>query len=240
VRRVSVFYVSLKRVVEDSPLRVGPTSFILKAKLSPTFHPLFYPEGDVSRNVPPHTIRKSKRERKEKENIMHIQDNFLAKEKFIALRDIIMALDFPWYFGSTLVHDDENNKTSPGQLVHHVYKDNIPISPLYDLLVPILKHLKATVVLRIKVNSNIRLPEPYFSDFHTDILDMEEAVTANFTTSILFMNTCNGYTEIENGEEDTRVENVANRIVSFPANIEHRGVTQTDEQRRIVINFNYF
>jgi hypothetical protein len=50
------------------------------------------------------------------------------------------------------------------------------------------------------------------------------------------MNTNNGYTEFEDG---TKVESVANRIVTFPSVTKHRAVSQTDEQRRVVINFNY-
>ena len=52
------------------------------------------------------------------------------------------------------------------------------------------------------------------------------------TTSILYINTNNGYTEIEDG---TKVDSVANRLVSFPSNMEHRGISQTDEKTRILI-----
>jgi len=49
--------VGLKRVVEDSPLRVGPTSFILKAKLSPTFHPPFILRAMCHSTVHPPIIK---------------------------------------------------------------------------------------------------------------------------------------------------------------------------------------
>ena len=65
---------------------------------------------------------------------------------------------------------------------------------------------------------------------------LTEDITSKLTTSIYYIGTNNGYTELENGQ---KIESVANRLVSFPANTSHRGVTQTDEQRRIVINFNY-
>ena len=51
------------------------------------------------------------------------------------------------------------------------------------------------------------------------------------------MNTNDGYTEFEDG---TKVESVANRLVTFPANLKHTGTSCTDEKTRIVINFNYF
>ena len=51
------------------------------------------------------------------------------------------------------------------------------------------------------------------------------------------MNTNNGYTKFEDG---SIVESVANRIVTFPANMKHLGTSCTDEKTRVVINFNYF
>ena len=46
----------------------------------------------------------------------------------------------------------------------------------------------------------------------------------------------NGYSEFEDG---TKVESVANRMVTFPANVKHTGTSCTDEKTRVVINFNY-
>ena len=50
------------------------------------------------------------------------------------------------------------------------------------------------------------------------------------------MNTNNGYTELEDG---TIVNCVENSLVTFPVKFRHRGVSQTDKQFKIVINFNY-
>ena len=56
------------------------------------------------------------------------------------------------------------------------------------------------------------------------------------TTSILYLNTNNGWTAIKGYG---KVENVANRMVIFDSNLQHSGVTCTDKNRRVVINFNY-
>ena len=58
-----------------------------------------------------------------------------------------------------------------------------------------------------------------------------------WTTSIFYVNTNNGYTKFEDG---TKVESVANRMVTFPTNMKHTGTSCTDEKMRIVINFTYF
>ena len=66
--------------------------------------------------------------------------------------------------------------------------------------------------------------------------DFEEDVASHWTTAILYINTNNGFTEFEDG---VKVESIANRLVMFPSNFKHRGITQTDEQTRIMINFNF-
>jgi hypothetical protein len=56
-------------------------------------------------------------------------------------------------------------------------------------------------------------------------------------TAIFYINTNNGYTEFNDG---TKVDSVENRMLIFPSKLSHRAVAQTDEDQRIVINFNYF
>ena len=58
-----------------------------------------------------------------------------------------------------------------------------------------------------------------------------------WTTAIFYVNTNNGYTKFE---DETIVESVANRVVTFPANMKHTGTSCTDEKTRVIINFNYF
>ena len=168
-------------------------------------------------------------------NIVSITDDFLAEDDFVVLRDTIIG-DMAWYFSTTKVDpDNEEQSTSPGQFIHTIYDKNVPNSPIYDSFVPMLKQLEVDVLIRIKMNLNPRLPEPFYSLFHIDFNVMEKPVTL-CKTSIFYINTNNGYTEFEDG---TKAESVANRLVSFQTNTKHRGVTQTDEQTRIVINFNY-
>jgi len=168
-----------------------------------------------------------------------ITDNFLSEEEFDTLRDVIITDGvFPWYFNKIKVHLGEESKTSPGQFTHIIYASPVPTSQFYEpFFIPILNQLEIALLARIKLNLNPRLSEPYYSDFHIDPELPFHSIADQLTTSIFYMNTCNGYTEFEDG---TRIESVANRIVSFPANTRHRGVTQTDEQTKIVINFNYF
>jgi len=183
----------------------------------------------------------------EKNRDISIQDNFLVEKEFVALRDIFITLDplspkhttVSWGYSPLVVNAiDEEPSTSPGQFFHMVYNSNAPSSNIYEShFFPILEALNVHTLIRIKVNLNPRLTESFYSNFHTDENDTRKRAKEPYTTSIFYINTNNGYTEFEDG---TKIESVANRMVSFPSNIRHRGVTQTDEQTRIAINFNYF
>ena len=173
----------------------------------------------------------------EKNGDISIQDNFLVEKEFIALRDIMMGDYFPWFFNPNITKKGEDKKISPGQLVHMVYGNNIPQSSFYvSHFLPIREQLEGDIWLRIRANLSLRLTEPFHSPYHIDEGYSNTGISNNFTTSILYINTNNGYTEFEDG---TIVESVANRLVSFPLPTRHRAVSQTDEQRRVVINFNY-
>ena len=175
------------------------------------------------------------------ENNFSITDNFLTEQDFGTIRDsIIGGKNFndgiEWKFNPHVVHPKED--PTPGQFVHTVYFGNVPCSPFYNSLVPIIEHkFSISALYRIKMNLTPRFPESYTHKFHSDLEhDFEEDVASHWTTAILYINTNNGYTEFENGE---KVESVANRVVMFPSNFKHRGITQTDEQTRILINFNF-
>ena len=166
-----------------------------------------------------------------------ITDNFLTEQKFNIYRDQLFSIDFPWHFLEAVVDKDEDLTKSPGGFKHIIYMPFRPPSPFYGNLLPLITKCNPAAIYRINVNLLLRLPEPFYHQFHTDTeIDMEEDVASQWISSILYMNTNNGYTEFEDG---TKVESVANRLVSFPSNTKHRTVTQTDEQRRIVINMVY-
>ena len=170
------------------------------------------------------------------ENDFIVNDNFLSQQDFETIRDTITAGEFQWSFSQYV--DSPNEESTPGQFVHTVYSGCVPCSQFYNSLVPIIEHkLGISALYRIKLNLQPRLPEPFKYSFHSDLShDFEEDVASHWTTAILYINTNNGFTEFEDG---VKVESVANRLVMFPSNFKHRGITQTDEQTRIMINFNF-
>jgi len=176
---------------------------------------------------------------------MEIIDNFLVEKEFVALRDVITAPDFDWHFSPGNDETDEEI-SSPGLFTHIVHGEHEPFGHSSSCFRLLFCSLLSSVqfpglggvgvhIARIRINLNCKFPEPHKYMFHLD-MSLGEPISAQWTTSILYINTNNGYTEFEDG---TIVESVANRLVAFPANIKHRGVSQTDEETRILINFNY-
>ena len=110
------------------------------------------------------------------------------------------------------------------------YKKN-PVGPTesFPKIEPYLPFFKMKELCRIKANLAPRTIFHRKTGWHVDNLPCS-------TTAILYMNTNNGWTEFK---KRGRVKSVANRAVIFDSNLEHRGVTCTDVERRVLINFNY-
>jgi len=180
-----------------------------------------------------------------------IEDNFLRQEDFNTLQEIIMRNTLHWEFSykyyallesewSTAVrhppksHEDELDKF---QFIHTFYENGQPASTFLKLLNPILEILHPISIWRIRANLLTRLPNIVENSFHTDMAaNLSEEKQKQWTTSIFYMNTNNGYTLFEDG---TKVESVANRMLTFPANVKHTGTSCTNQQSRVLINFDY-
>ena len=165
---------------------------------------------------------------------MKIEDNFLDQEEFNYLQSILMGSDLPWYYNPGIVFVPEENKF---QFIHLFYDNWAPNTDYIKILNPILIKIEPISLWRIKANLLTKTLNIVENMFHIDIGDGTDERLKQWTTSIFYVNTNNGYTEFEDG---TKIECVANRLVSFPANMKHLGTSCTDQKTRVVINFNYF
>ena len=165
---------------------------------------------------------------------MKIEDNFLKQEEFDKIQKLMgEPSPFPWFYADRIVFEDDVDKF---QFIHAFYDNHMPMSPFSNELDSIINIIQPFSIVKIRAKLLTRTPEIVESTFHVDIPLSEENLK-QWTTSIFYINTNNGYTKFENG---TIVESVANRMLSFPANMKHCGTSCTNERRRIVINFNYF
>ena len=167
---------------------------------------------------------------------MKIEDNFLNKTTFERLKNHIMGSYFYWYCVDRITAESSKDEF---QFIHMFYGSPWEMSSDFEALHPILETINPLVLWKIKGNLLTKTRDTIKHGFHFDIeplIDNPKKLS-QWTTPIFYVNTNNGYTEFEDG---TKVESIANRMVTFPSNIEHRGTSCTDENKRVVINFNYF
>ena len=164
---------------------------------------------------------------------MEIIDNFLPEDQFRVLQRIVLSTYFPWnYIG----RQSYTTTKDSFQFYHNFYricpddeKTGDSPSEYFAIIEPCLQKLGGTL-LRAKVVLTPKTENPEFrrpSGFHSDY--------PNLTTATYYLNTNDGYTEFKDGK---KVKSVENRILIFDSNLEHQGVTCTDEKIRVVINFN--
>jgi len=153
-------------------------------------------------------------------------DNFLSEEDFIPLSDMLNSFYFPWYFNDQICYESDGLS----QFTHTFFEEltRSPNSDFYPLVECFLDKLEVKELIRIKANLNVKTEVPIQTGYHIDYPDA--------TTAVFYLDTNNGGTELN---KTTFVESVANRIVIFDSNIQHTGVTCTDQKKRIVLNFNY-
>lgn len=168
---------------------------------------------------------------------MEIIDDCLERNNLISIQSVLMGDFFEWYYKNTIDYDDKKG-IDIFQFIHMFYVNTHAgkQSDHITCLNPILEILQPTLLARIKANLITRKSSIIANDFHTDIQFQTQEASKIFTTSIFYVNTNNGYTEFEDG---TKVESIENRLVSFPTDMKHRGTSCTDQNTRIVINFNY-
>tara|TARA_R100000687_G_scaffold82096_1_gene80499 strand:+ start:709 stop:1221 length:513 start_codon:yes stop_codon:yes gene_type:complete len=161
-----------------------------------------------------------------------VVDDFLPKEHFKIVQDMMLGVEFPWYYNHVIDYLDEEGKF---QFTHSFFGNHKANSTFLEDWYPILfKPIVGWGILdRIKANLLIKTPEIVENSFHTDI---QLSVKKPLTTSIFYVNTNNGYTKFKDG---TIVKSIENRLLTFPVNKEHTGTTCTDENTRVVINLLY-
>jgi len=167
-------------------------------------------------------------------------DNFLDEEYFDSLVTLFTDKEkkgnaiMPWFFGSSiaypgLVEFDLQIEDKLFYMVHLFYNNNAPNSEHYESLFPLLEKLKTKCMIRIKANL---FPNTEILHEHPMHIDYPYSHSG----AILSLNTCDGYTKLEDG---TKINSVANRILLFDAGKRHCSTTTTNISARINININY-
>ena len=135
-------------------------------------------------------------------------DNFLDEKYFDSL--VSLLEEIPWFFQKDIAYDNvaEDNLF---YMIHEFYGKHQPLSSSYEKLFPLLEKLEVRCLLRVKANLFPHTEKLYEHQMHED---------DNFSHSggLLSLNTCDGYTKLEDG---TKINSVANRILLFDSSKKH-------------------
>ena len=160
-----------------------------------------------------------------------IKDNFLKENDLTLVKEEILSNRFPWFFSPTQTASTPKDSSF---FFHCFYRDNRINSNFFNLIEPFLKILNPHSLINVRANCSLNRIKSN-SNFHTDDLNSKNLT---HKTAIFYLNTNNGYTEFEKDKE--KIKSIENRLVIFPSQLSHRAVGQTDKDRRIVINFNFY
>ena len=138
--------------------------------------------------------------------------------------------EFPWFFQSNIEGLDEPETGDLFYLTHAMYDNNHPNSQYYELVIPLLDTIGTRSLIRVKANLYPRTDVLHEHKMHRDM-------DYSHSGAILYLNTCDGYTKLNDG---TKIESVENRLLKFDPSIEHCSTTTTNDLARFNININYF
>ena len=166
--------------------------------------------------------------------MIDIVDNYLPEKQFFELFNHMKDFSFDWHLSGIVNTEIPSDPIRNWQFCHLFYRMHQHNSRTFSMMLPILEKINPVGLIRIKANLSLATTEIEEGGMHIDLID--EDTPDCVRTSILYMNTNDGYTLFEDG---TKVESVMNRLVTFPHTMKHAGTTCTDVPFRMVINFNY-
>ena len=165
-----------------------------------------------------------------------IYKKFLPTDFFEKIKNLITDQNFPWRKRNTMTYgtglsasDFKDNM----YFTYNFYNNMIPGSEFYEpFIIHILQKLETKAPLQIRANMFI---SSLFkaSGWHTDY-------AFKCKTAILYLNDCDGGTELKINNKITFIKADANKMLVFDTSVLHRAVTSKKEPIRYVINFNYF
>ena len=173
-----------------------------------------------------------------------IVDNFMPEDMFLDYSKSIIQIHWTTsnitykgedanLQGSYLDDELSCNEIDNFMLVHGFYLNNCPSSQLYyQFIEPLLPHIQVKSLVSAKINLHPRTEKIVQHGYHID-----NKFNDSFT-SLFYLNTNDGYTQFK--ESGTKIESVANRLVTFPSSYYHTGSTCTNQKYRMILNLNYF
>ena len=175
-----------------------------------------------------------------------VRENFLDTEFFEETKNTIIDLDFPWRRRDSMtsgvlspdpvvkdLFSSINDVNDSLFFAYTFYNKMEVLSDLYKpYVIPILEKLEAVAPIQVRANMSI---SALYKQCH-----WHRDYGFKCKTAILYLNDCDGGTELNINNEITFIKADANKMLIFDTDILHRGITSKEQPVRYIINFNYF
>jgi hypothetical protein len=159
---------------------------------------------------------------------VEIKDNFLNEKYFQQIKDTLLGDNFPYYYNHSLNKEQKN--FDDYYFTHKIYADGKSKSGFFEHLQPMLNKINPKTIIKMKVNFYPRSSKIIEHSKHCDLDYPHKGF-------ILYINTCDGYTLLDNGQ---KIESIANRALFFDSSKPHASTTSTNVHGRVNINMIYF
>lgn len=172
--------------------------------------------------------------------MVKVVSNLLPDIFFNRLKNILddSSAVFDWYWNSTTAKDFEKKPLDNNFMFTHLlfHKDINHKAAHFETFLPIIyflnKHTVSEKLIRMKLNLYPNQNKRITHAKHNDIVDDSTFEPVDCTITVFNFTTCNGGTIINNKEYSSN----ANEALIFHNEIKHQGFTQTDTERRIILN----
>jgi hypothetical protein len=165
-----------------------------------------------------------------------VMDNFLSPAEFKKLNELIMSNNFPWFWNDKSTYEKTEHGKDSFFCHSLVYKEHTNSSFFKEIIEPFKKRIKFKECIKSKINLQYNQGEKIKTNYHVDLPELNDKKMKGIT-GIYYLNTCNGSTLFETDVNE--VQSKENRMVLFDWYLNHKGISQTDTARRILINFNF-
>jgi|TARA_R100001530_G_scaffold73170_1_gene51598 hypothetical protein len=155
--------------------------------------------------------------------------DFLAIDFFNKIKNLILDQDFPWRKRDRMTHNANDKMYFNYCFYNYMNSQSAFYQPH---IIPILKKLHAEAPIQIRANMFISALFKA-SHWHVDY-------DFKCKTAILYLNDCDGGTELKINNKIIFIKAEANKMLVFDTPISHRVITSKKEPIRYIINFNYF
>lgn len=156
-----------------------------------------------------------------------VVDNFLPKEVFNGIKSLLDNDSFPWFMSESISAPGDD---SDYYFIHTFYVNYGVNSKFWDCIVPFLDQINFKAFIRVR---GILYPSGKTINNHGTHTDYEHSHKG----AILYLNTNDGYTRLNN---DVCVESVENRVLFFDPSMPHNSTNCTNAKYRALITANYF